>query len=560
MLQIDPIKTCGRVLQFVFGAVCLVIAWMTPIHWMSVDTRILDEAGAQGTSSDAFFKRYIDWSLTGPVRFVVDAETQRDILWVIETFETQYPLYRLSGGENPTILRYLETLEAKGFALEGRRQWMGLLANSQARDVLKKQLRTSSRGAVQAILRTYDLSTLTTFLPATTAAGAPYAASVLTAALMAESGYLSPEMTQTLSTWGEQALRGNTAAAGQLESFYLSLLSLAYRMNPVQLGVLLRHTDSLSDLDFISQWVRQRPESLHPLYSAILYQESSEPVVRYLRRYGLEAGVETLQATQKRGIGAVNFLLERQQPLYRPRLGSHALPPPPAMTPWFYEHYTASWAIKCLLLFLGTYCWVAVLLSALAPKRSSTGEKEQVSSGSTLFLRNTLLACFTATLLLTILEGGHTPGVSSNAESNPAGVQFAGIQLHTSNTEITLMNSITTDPITLTILSLFFILQLIIYMLGLIKLGQIRAFPGDSTLKRILLENEENFFDTGLYVGLAGTVASLILLSMNVVSASLVAAYASTLFGILFVAILKIFHVRPYRRSLLLEEANQRQQ
>jgi hypothetical protein len=33
----------------------------------------------------------------------------------------------------------------------------------------------------------------------------------------------------------------------------------------------------------------------------------------------------------------------------------------------------------------------------------------------------------------------------------------------------------------------------------------------------------------------------------------LMSAYASTLFGILFVAILKILHVRPYKRRLILE-------
>jgi hypothetical protein len=31
------------------------------------------------------------------------------------------------------------------------------------------------------------------------------------------------------------------------------------------------------------------------------------------------------------------------------------------------------------------------------------------------------------------------------------------------------------------------------------------------------------------------------------------AAYSSTLFGIIFVAILKICHVRPFRRRLILE-------
>ena len=68
-----------------------------------------------------------------------------------------------------------------------------------------------------------------------------------------------------------------------------------------------------------------------------------------------------------------------------------------------------------------------------------------------------------------------------------------------------------------------------------------------------LLENEENLFDLGLYVGLGGTVASLILLAMDVVQASLISAYSSTLFGIIFVAFLKIFHVRPYRRGLIIK-------
>jgi len=36
---------------------------------------------------------------------------------------------------------------------------------------------------------------------------------------------------------------------------------------------------------------------------------------------------------------------------------------------------------------------------------------------------------------------------------------------------------------------------------------------------------------------------------------SLVSAYSSTLFGILFVALLKIFHVRPYKRKLIIESA-----
>jgi hypothetical protein len=46
----------------------------------------------------------------------------------------------------------------------------------------------------------------------------------------------------------------------------------------------------------------------------------------------------------------------------------------------------------------------------------------------------------------------------------------------------------------------------------------------------------------------------LILVAIGIVEASLMAAYASTLFGILFVAMLKVMHLRPYRRKLILEQ------
>ena len=63
-----------------------------------------------------------------------------------------------------------------------------------------------------------------------------------------------------------------------------------------------------------------------------------------------------------------------------------------------------------------------------------------------------------------------------------------------------------------------------------------------------LRRNEENLFDTGLFVGLGGTVISLILLNVwQLKEASLVAAYASLFFGILFVAVLKIGFVGPIK-------------
>ena len=101
----------------------------------------------------------------------------------------------------------------------------------------------------------------------------------------------------------------------------------------------------------------------------------------------------------------------------------------------------------------------------------------------------------------------------------------------------------------------FLVLQLIIFVFGLLKLKNVKSENGSTVMKLRLLENEENLFDTGLFVGLAGTVISLILLNVwHLKEASLVAAYASTLFGILFVAVLKIGFVRPYRNDLIREQ------
>ena len=78
-------------------------------------------------------------------------------------------------------------------------------------------------------------------------------------------------------------------------------------------------------------------------------------------------------------------------------------------------------------------------------------------------------------------------------------------------------------------------------------------------LKLNLLDNEENLFDLGLYVGLGGTVLSLILLLvLGTKNDALIGAYTSTLFGILFVAALKIFVVRPYRNHLLVKQADEK--
>ena len=110
-----------------------------------------------------------------------------------------------------------------------------------------------------------------------------------------------------------------------------------------------------------------------------------------------------------------------------------------------------------------------------------------------------------------------------------------------------------TDTLSLTTLGVFFVLQGLLYLSCLIKLAEIRRQKIVPAMKLKLLENEDHLFDAGLYLGFAGTIVSLIFASLHVITFSLMAAYSCTAFGIIFVSVFKIFHLRPLRRILLLE-------
>lgn len=113
------------------------------------------------------------------------------------------------------------------------------------------------------------------------------------------------------------------------------------------------------------------------------------------------------------------------------------------------------------------------------------------------------------------------------------------------------------DHVTLIVLLLYFLLQLGTFLYCVLKIRDIRNRNVPATVKLRLLDNEELLFDLGLYIGISGTVASLLLIVLKLVEASLMAAYSSTLFGIVFVAMLKILILRPYKQKLILESEKQ---
>ena len=111
----------------------------------------------------------------------------------------------------------------------------------------------------------------------------------------------------------------------------------------------------------------------------------------------------------------------------------------------------------------------------------------------------------------------------------------------------------TMDITTILSITAFAALQLGMYVICLLKISEISRQELSAATKLELMQNEENLFDGGLYIGIAGTATALVLQVLGLIDANLLAAYSSNLFGIVCVALVKIRHVRPYKRQLIVE-------
>ena len=75
--------------------------------------------------------------------------------------------------------------------------------------------------------------------------------------------------------------------------------------------------------------------------------------------------------------------------------------------------------------------------------------------------------------------------------------------------------------------------------------------PGGGTAKFPVMFSSE--IKSVHFIGIGGTATALVLQVLGVIEPNLLAAYSSNLFGITCVALVKIRHVRPYKRTLILE-------
>jgi hypothetical protein len=385
--------------------------------------------------------------------------------------------------------------------------------------------------------------------PSQSASGQASDAAVSICGLLVEGGSLTKGLSDSVLALASEANSGGSSQ--RIEQVLVDLMSLGQRFNWGQLEALTGKIEDAETLRRLAGLVR-KGGGLPVIFSAVHLTGDPAGVTRYLVNFS-QTGIADLSQSLRYGAGGVKELLRRNQVLQSSGFNQRfsGVVPFRAFSsfasdyslrePWL--ALAAKW-----ILYLAAGFFIAAALHFARPPVSALERPLQVRGFPVL--RQFLFSLGFLLVVLLLSEPFlsqesqkvdfpfrlHLPTVGSAA---PAG---------TSTIHSTFMNQMS-----LLTLLLFFVIQALIYSACLVKLAEIRRQRVPSRIKLKLLENEDHLFDAGLYLGFVGTIISLILVSLGVIKPSLMAAYSSTSFGIIFVSVFKIFHLRPLRRKLLLE-------
>jgi hypothetical protein len=317
--------------------------------------------------------------------------------------------------------------------------------------------------------------------------------------------------------------------------------------------MLVSRIEDAETLRRLSNLARRSGAQVPVMFSAVCLTGRPAVVGQYLVTFG-QTGLDDLGQSLQYGAGGVNELLNRQQRPYisdvrRQIAGTAVLgdfyyyaADYCLRTPWF------ALTVKWFFYLAGGFLLAAAMHFA-RPTVSELDRPLQVRGFH--FARELLFGLGFLLVALLISE----PFLAEDSQKVETPIRLT---LPTAGKALAAVASPGGKPSfmnqkSLLIMSLFFVLQGLIYVSCLVKLAEVRRQKAPSRVKLKLLDNEEHLFDAGLYLGFVGTIISLIMVSLGVIKPSLMAAYSSTSFGIIFVSVFKIFHLRPLRRKLLLE-------
>ncbi|HTG44360.1 MAG TPA: hypothetical protein VK633_07490 [Verrucomicrobiae bacterium] len=525
------------------GLGLLTVALFVPAYFRALDSRVVVAAGQGSLSLAEEGLEFVRAAKIGPARMLVQVATNfshASASHLIDSLEqVADPSLRTWGDAAPDLDRIFQH-DARFGQTEGK-PILGWLLSSEGREKALAYLSASQRLGVREVLRTRALTNLVHFAPVESLTGQPLDAITLLTALLLQSDELPRPLKEAFETAAVVALRRGEVTA--LESSYLDLLALSNRLDWGQLTELLRRIPSLDALRQVANVLRRNPNEFPIVYAAIVTVSSPTDVLDYLARFGANA-LPDLKFSLGCGTEAVAFVVAQQKRIYHAGWQTRFTQSTPGSV--FVSRSVNLTLQQSGLILAAKY--LLVLMSGFFLAHSAAwlipnlrGKRYRWLSANQIVF----IGCF----LILMLSAAEPFLTRVRPISASAGQRLAA---GGSESKLVAKGNSMLDLFSVVAVIAFLVVQGVLYALCLSKLAEIRRQPISSQLKLKLLENEGNLFDAGLYAGLAGTAGSLVLLAMGFIKPSLTAAYASTLFGILFVAVLKIGHLRPYRRTLIL--------
>ncbi len=535
------------------GSALLWLGWIFPARFQSVSHAVLIEAGKHGESLAAHARKQLAAGELGPLDLTLRAlnpaqnseaaELQRQLSKVT----TDNPNLAVLGGPGPLtdILLKRVIIAAPGV----RQPIYPALIPEQARQKLQALYGQNPTARIQTLLNFRNREGLTRLPPANKPGGQVFEAALWLAVLIDAGDYYTPSLADELRHLSLADSRQNTE---RIEDFSLSLIALGQRLDWIQLVQIIRRSADIQTVVDLSQWIQNEEKEMPVICSAVYFSQDPNKVAAFLNKYGAGAAHD-LHVAMLAGKPALQLLLDRQLPLESAGQGAAVAPSLLSKLSW--HQPSLALFLKYALLLAG--CWiiswvVTRLLKATQP----------ITDPRSLRIQNIRRRALAAIAVIFILAASEPmllqPARSSDA---PKARQIPVLkntspflaQVNTTPNK----NTMKPDISSIVTIVLFSLLQMGVYLTCLLKIREIEQSPVAPSLKLRLLENEENLFDMGLYVGIGGTATALILQVLNVIESNLIAAFTSNLLGIMCVAVIKIHHVRSSKQRLILSSEAQ---